>query len=258
MKTHYRSILKNEFESRKQKNSKYSLRAFARYLDIDASSLSKILSGKRGLASVQARHIAKRLYKTEKEKLEFYRLVLESENKNKKCPAIIPEYDFILNEQQHYKLIAEWEYYAILNLVELKNTKSDPEYFAKRLNIAIKRAERVIVDLIEMGFLNHDQEGHYYRTKKKLNTSTETASSALKAAHCQEFELAKESLLKDAIDLRAFYSATVQTDVVKLKAAKKLSIKYLNQLMKLLESSESKTEVYQIGIQIFPLTKVIK
>ena len=37
-------ILKKEFEAKKQRNGAYSLRAFARFLEIDPSNLSKIMS----------------------------------------------------------------------------------------------------------------------------------------------------------------------------------------------------------------------
>ena len=45
--TDFRVHLQNEFIDRCKKNPRYSLRAFARSLEIDSSSLSRLLNGKR-------------------------------------------------------------------------------------------------------------------------------------------------------------------------------------------------------------------
>lgn len=62
----YRLILNSEFNVRKKKNPRYSLRAFARLLKVDASYLSKINSGKLILPVDVAASIAEKL-KLEKE-----------------------------------------------------------------------------------------------------------------------------------------------------------------------------------------------
>lgn len=45
----FRDILRHEFERRRENNSRYSLRAFARSIGIDHSTLSQILRGRRRL-----------------------------------------------------------------------------------------------------------------------------------------------------------------------------------------------------------------
>lgn len=54
----YREVLKKEFQDRSQKNSLYSLTAFARDLRISVSHLSGILSGQESLSVARARSIA--------------------------------------------------------------------------------------------------------------------------------------------------------------------------------------------------------
>ena len=55
----YRSILKSEFAQRCDRNSGYSLRAFARDLKIHPSRLSAVLNGKKGLSKDSASDVAK-------------------------------------------------------------------------------------------------------------------------------------------------------------------------------------------------------
>ena len=74
-----RAILKIEFRKRKKRNPAYSLRAFAIFLGISSSFLSKILKGERPVGRSTLEKIANRL-KWENEIVEELTL------KDKKAP----------------------------------------------------------------------------------------------------------------------------------------------------------------------------
>lgn len=57
----YIKLLLNEIENRKEKNPRYSLRAFARYLGIGPSTLSRILSGRQELSHSACKNLIKKL-----------------------------------------------------------------------------------------------------------------------------------------------------------------------------------------------------
>lgn len=57
----YRTILKSQLQRRQELNPKYSLRAFAKKLEISPSKISELLSGKKKLSSKRAEIIANRL-----------------------------------------------------------------------------------------------------------------------------------------------------------------------------------------------------
>ena len=50
-------ILKKELTQRQSNNPAYSLRAFARFLEISPATLSQIISGKRGVSVKRLDHI---------------------------------------------------------------------------------------------------------------------------------------------------------------------------------------------------------
>src|SRR5687768_3372352 len=56
----YRLQLLQDFESRRRHNASYSLRAYARSLDVSITTLSQVLSGKRPLTLKTARKIVER------------------------------------------------------------------------------------------------------------------------------------------------------------------------------------------------------
>jgi uncharacterized protein (TIGR02147 family) len=57
----YRDILKNQLQKRQKMNPRYSLRAFAKKLEISPSKVSEIISGKKRLSAERAEDIAQRL-----------------------------------------------------------------------------------------------------------------------------------------------------------------------------------------------------
>src|SRR6478735_2984141 len=60
-KPFYIKLLLNEIEHRKEKNPRYSLRAFARYLGMGPSTLSRILLNRQELSHTACKNILKKL-----------------------------------------------------------------------------------------------------------------------------------------------------------------------------------------------------
>src|SRR5262245_5929390 len=74
-------ILRKEFNLREQKNARYSVRAFARLLGIDSSSLSAILRGKRPFPASLAEQVCSRLKLSDSEKKMFFRSVISKQSR---------------------------------------------------------------------------------------------------------------------------------------------------------------------------------
>jgi uncharacterized protein (TIGR02147 family) len=75
----FRSILATRLESRRRTNPTFSIRAFARQLQISHTLLSNVLSGKKGISLEMAEKLSERLSLTEVEEKRFLVMVL-SEN----------------------------------------------------------------------------------------------------------------------------------------------------------------------------------
>jgi plasmid maintenance system antidote protein VapI len=56
-----RMRLRTEFRRRADRNPRYSIRAFARALDVHHTTLARILDGRRGLSRSMLQHLASRL-----------------------------------------------------------------------------------------------------------------------------------------------------------------------------------------------------
>ena len=67
----FRDRLEQEFDARRKKNSRYSLRAFATFLGADHSTLSQILKGSRRVPASSIRSWARKLGMSREEAAVF-------------------------------------------------------------------------------------------------------------------------------------------------------------------------------------------
>jgi len=158
-------------------------------------------------------------------------------------------------EASTFKLIAEWEHFAVLSLLKTADFKNSYQWIADRLGISKFRAQEVVERLLSLQFLEQDQDGTLRRVKSSIRSSDETVSLSVKKSHEENFDLARESLQRDSLTERDFTSITMSVDPEKMKVAKEMIRKFQDELSETMESGNKK-EVYRLSIQLFPLTKL--
>ncbi len=235
-----RDILKKELERRQKNNSAYSLRAFAKYLDVSPAALSQIMSGKRGVSVKRLNFLMDKLGLSPKQQLK----VLEIDSSYDRKTVVLKEDEF--------KLISDWFHYAILSLGELPDNSSDSRWIAKRLNISYKQANEALTRLHRLGIIEI-KDGKFRQIGEPLKTTTDIPSSSIRNYHKGILALAQNKIEQVSVDKRDFSSITMAINSKNLKNAKKLTQKYKEQMLELLESG-TLNEVYQLSIQLFPLT----
>ncbi len=92
------------------------------------------------------------------------------------------------------------------------------------------------------------------KTSKNVTTTHDVQSAALQLSHKQNLELAALALDEVAIEHRDITSITMAIDAKKLPLAKAMIKNFRRQLSEFLESG-NKNEVYNLNVQLFPLTK---
>jgi plasmid maintenance system antidote protein VapI len=76
-RSYYRQLLRAELSNRQKINARFSLRAFARFLQVDPGFLSRILNGQRKLSYEMACTIVQMLQLQENEKTAFLNSLLK-------------------------------------------------------------------------------------------------------------------------------------------------------------------------------------
>lgn len=243
-------ILMDHFDKRRERNQQYSLRAFAKGLDISPTQLSQIFSGKRKLSVKMANKIADKLPLSPIEKEDF----LETLNPNQQTlnSQEVKNDERLLLKEDEFRLICDWEHFAILSLSELKENSFDSRWIARRLGIKINRAAEARDRLLRMGLIERKGYG-LIQIAPPIITTNDILSHSIQKSHQGHLELASERLKEVEIDKREYTSVTLATNPQKICQAKTIIRNFKRKLTRFLEDSE-KSEVYTLSIQLFPNT----
>ncbi|HXH32702.1 MAG TPA: TIGR02147 family protein [Bacteriovoracaceae bacterium] len=231
-------ILKAELEKRQANNPSYSLRSFAAFLEVSPASLSQLMSGKRG---VSVKRLSQLIEKLGLPTSELKSLI---KTKGNRTSTVLKEDEF--------KLISEWYHLAILSLGELRHCRSDARWIARRLDIGMGAANEALQRLERLGMIKIEG-GRFKQVAPSFTTTTDIPSGTIRTYHKAILGLAQNKLETVAVKDREYSAITMAINTKNLLKAKKLTEEYKEEMLQLLEQG-SLDEVYQLSIQLFPLS----
>ncbi len=249
----FRSFLQDELERRRERNPRYSLRAFARDLGIDNSRLSKMLQGERPIGDRMLRLIGERLKLEPSELDRFFvtelkgRSVRKDWKKLARTRRMVTIPDFVLGDPL---------YFTILELMNVKGFKADNDWIAKRLGEPKARVDRIVRDLFDAGLLGRKIDGSWIDLTEGTTTNYPKVTTELH----RKFQ---KRLLTDSItsidevpfDLRDHSSITFAADPRRMEDAKKLTRRFRRELAALLGAPTGPLDhVYHLTVSVFPAT----
>lgn len=259
------NILKQDFQQRCNRNPSYSLRAYANFLNLSSGALSSIFNNKRSVPFKAIDHICKKLMLSNKDKDAFIKSIKHEKSIDFKKLASIPvcEKNYgILDESKHYKIISEWEYYALLTLMDTPDFTSNIDWIASRLELTKIRAEEVIDNLIENNLIKVDENKNLTKTYEvTLSTTKNIPSKALREAHQEALTLAKEKLKKIPLNHRFYSMSAVIISPEEMEEVRNLIRDFRRKLTIFLENRNKNRdcknkEVYHFCTQLYPITKI--
>ena len=254
---HYSDILKQEMEGTTRK---YSLRGFAKKLEVSPSFLSLLLNGKRKLSLDRAWSFAKKLSLSGQKKRLFLLLVqkeiLETDEAKLEVDA---EIHGILSQgplpqeirSDAFTSIASWYHHAILSLLTCNNRPKSIEGFAKRLNITPQEIEQALERLERLKLIKKESNG-YTRTNDLQTVFPKAPSESVRSYHRGVLKRAHEAITTQPMDERHFISLTLSMDPERLSLAKKRLDALIHELYNLF-SEGTHSRVYQVSMQLFSL-----
>ena len=257
----YNRHLKDVLADRCERNARYSVRSFAKALDIDIGALSRILAGKQIPSFKVAQKILTRLNLSPEEQNQFMDSVAETQRSRnlKRLSPLLRGYEKKKNSAKPadlsidlYRIIADWYHVAILELTFVDRFHSHPQWIAKELGISVAESTLAIERLMNFGLLKQE-DGVYVKTETQLSTlDKHITTPALRKNQKQFLEKAIHSLENDPIEDRNMSSMTMAIDPEKLPMAKQMVREFNQALCKFLESGKRK-RVYNMEIALYPL-----
>lgn len=248
--------LRERLDELKLKNSSFSLRAFARLLEISPASLSEFLNGKRVLSEKMIKKIALKLSLSPSEYTDLTNKINNDKNRTSKTEISLNLKDKVQLQNDQYFLVADWHYYSILCLVETDNFVKDYEWIASRLNTSASKVKECFERLLRLGYLEFDHLGNLHYKDVELQTSEDIPNTSLKRRHKENFEAATEQLYIDDVAKRDYSFMTLSIDPSQLPEVKKRIRKFQDELESFLEKG-AKKEVYEFCFQVFPRSNKI-
>lgn len=248
----FRLWLQRQLTVRCQRNPRYSLRAFSSLLDMDASSVSQILSGKRSASTKVIQKVCQKLDADPRQRDHFLR---SAKAKRVSLPSVTPPPEYDVFAEDSMAFISDWCHYAILELVNVEGFRNKPAWIARALGISALEARIAIERMIRLGLLRIEA-GRLVRTNKFLTNFTPGMTSAAhKKLQRQILEKALDAIDNATQEEKDITSMTMAIDRSKLPEARKMIARFRRDLCAFLEDGEQ-TQVYNLGVQLYPISKI--
>jgi uncharacterized protein (TIGR02147 family) len=248
-------LLRERLRAAMRRNPRFSLRSFAKQLGIDHSTLSQVLRGRRRLSARALQAVGKRLGLSE-EAVRAYNQGSRKRPNPKNLPEDIRNFQFDLDT---FQLLSVWHHYAILELLQIQGFKTDSRWIADALGIAVEDVNIALQRLLRLGLLEMSGRDRWIDksgdAEFQSTTLTETACNQMN----QEIhELAIDAIKQIPSQHRAHRQMMIAVDSRKLPWLRGLADEFMKELRSELAETDTKDDVYQVEISLFPVTTVKK
>lgn len=242
----FKSYLQEELVLRCRRNPAYSLRSFAKALDVSPSFLSKILNGQRRVTEPVFQKIVTHL-NLETGVVKVF----------KASESSTADMNFNPLQLEYFKMISDWYHYALIELTNLKGFKNSPEWIAGKLGITVNQAKAATERLLNLQLL--EIKDGQLRATSGGNTTTKNEFTALAFKKMQDDLLNKaiRSLWDEDLEHRdhtsicmAIHPGDIPEVKIRLAKARREICRYLERPQK-----EKPTQVYNLSLSFFALSK---
>lgn len=261
----YRDILQFELDARCARKELYSMRAFARDLEVPVSCMSSVLSRKSHFSKSNVYKIAFNLQKPEPVESYFLNLALseieapgDPYHPNYLTARKVREEHLFLKAEVPHRMLKSWSLKPlILKLIlGIEGEIKTNEALQKRLGVSAQDLQQLLDDLASIGWIERTADGHDSKLRFVEIGDIGNAYD-IRALHKKGIDHALSCLEAQSVDDRHFYSAffTMLPD-----DAPKVA-KQLKGLARNLAESQGESilghEAYVMGTFLVPLTQPI-
>ncbi|MFS4460651.1 DUF4423 domain-containing protein [Bdellovibrio sp. HCB2-146] len=238
--------LLSQYQQRKNRNPRYSIRAFARTLEINPGRVSQYFDNERPITKAAGANISAKLDLDETQRTYFLHLI-ELDTKERRG-----EYVRRIKEDE-LSMIVEWYHDAILTLVNTADFKFDFDWMAQRMGLPVTLIQSSWERLERLGYVK--VEGNKVITDASpLLTTSDIPSHYLRLSHKDSLKNIIDNIDQVSVEKRDVSSITLAVDPKKLPKAKEMIRTFRRRLANYL-SQGKKSSVYTINVQLFPLSK---
>jgi uncharacterized protein (TIGR02147 family) len=252
-KTDFRAFLQHTLQERILRNPRYSIRAFARALQINDSSLSQILRGKRTISPEVIKKLGLRLSLSPDTLDTFVRAAEPLER-------AAGESRFEQLSIDTFHSISDWYHDAILEMTRLTTFRPDPKWISSKLGITQTEASGALARLVRLNLVKVDESGRwsvvYMNTTTILDSDyTDSASRNYQKQLLEKSHVAVEAVVKSSRDHTSIVFAIDESDIP--EAIERVK-RFRREMLAFFERPKARPQqVYALQFSLFPLTENI-
>lgn len=260
-----RAYLRDYYEAAKTHQRGFSHRYFARRAGFASSNFVKLfMDGKRNLSHESADKIAEALDLTPDEHRFWTHLVGLAQAEDAQQRATHMEvlattrrfWDARPLDGMLFEYLSRWHHVAVRELAARPDFQEDPRWIAANLlpSITAAQAQESLSLLLGLGLLIRDEQGRVQRGEPTLDAGHEVQAVGVRGFHRQMIERAQAAM--DTVKPRArdISAMTVCVRADQVAELKRRLREFREQLMTFCDEQQDPDVVYQINLQLFPLS----
>lgn len=256
----YRDYLKDIYNHRRQFDLKYSIRAFARDLNVPVSTLFGVLQYKKNLTSKQVQHIVDLKIFEESERRHFSFLfeyeVTSSSDRKSQILSEIKILEYISSRKrataEKTNSLTHWYDIALIELASNENIGLKSDWAASLLNLAPEDVQESLNRLTALGFLN--QENDIYKKKNHGYVfEAKAESTILTKIHIEFLKQLIRSMETQSSTERVVGTETFYFSKTQFEEANQIIESCFNQLVSLSKKCKSPDGIYTASLNLFRL-----
>lgn len=260
----YRDFLRDYYTEMKKECPFYSLRYMGNKVTVDPSHLVKIFQRQRHIGTAHIEVFIKHCSMSAGDAEYFENLVHFNKAKSDRDSKLYFERLLALRgvnahslEKYQYEYYTKWYHSAILTLLDYYPFTSDYAELGAVLSPAITetQARRSVALLKKIGLIVKRADGTWHLTNKIITTGEHYRSIAVKSFQEETMKLAIESLERHAPEKRNISTVTITIAEKNLETFNEVVRNFRETLLKLARDEATPDKVYQLNVQLFPLTK---
>lgn len=261
----YRTLLRRIMAERQEKNPKFSLRAFAKFIGVEPSFLSLVLNGKRDFADHTFHQIVEKLNLSEKESSELLLLARIEKSKTASQRSHLINDLRILRPDlssmrdlsvEQFKLISDWYHLPILILAELNDFPWSAKNISRTLGVPENEIHLALERLLALELIEVTAPNPRPKVVRDyLQVNSPEHNQALKRYHEEMLKKAIHSIQNDHPSTRVTTTANLALDEKQFQEVKELLEATQAKLLQICQKRKPKKEIYHISLNCFQLTQ---
>lgn len=244
----FAKLLNANYLQRKNRNPRYSIRAFSRDLGISSGRINNYLNGSEIPAEKNLERMISALKLTSKKATALKKAAQTSRYLNRGLG-----FSKALNEQE-FSQISSWQTWSILTLFQSSDFQPTTEWISKKMDFSISQVEKSLQQLEHAGLICK-KSPFYELTCKNVTTTNDIPSQSIRQFHKQFIKLAENSLDQIPVEQRDISSITMCVNPEKVAQVKELIWEFRSRVNSLMEDSTNNNQIYQLNIQLFPISQ---